>query len=71
MAKLTEEEIKLFDAIMEVYQEQPALAMSCINEKNEEKFSFYLENFFPKQKLLKLEYKEFAKFIRKNTKVRK
>lgn len=71
MEELTKKEVELFDAIIEVYKENPALAMSCINEKNKEKFSLYLHKQFSKQKLMSLEYKEIINHIKSKKKVLK
>ena len=39
--KLTNEEKELFEAIVEVYKENPLLALSCINKDNIDKFEYY------------------------------
>ena len=71
MSELTKEEIQMFDAVIEIYKEAPALALSCINKTNEEKFSTYLQTHFSKEKIMRLEYKELMKFVKVNSKVRK
>lgn len=39
--KITNEEKELFETVLEVYKENPLLALSCINASNVEKFEYY------------------------------
>ena len=41
--ELKEEEVYLFETIMEVYKENPLLALSCISKDNIDKFELFLK----------------------------
>lgn len=69
MEGLSKEEISLFDAIIEVYQTKPAIALSCINDENREKFEMYLkEKHGDKSSFIAEEFRELAKLKKINTK---
>lgn len=60
--KLTKEEIELFGALIEVYKEDPLLALSYVNQENIDKFEYYCTAVAKKGDVFVEFIEEFHKF---------